>query len=547
MAKNCPKGFVRRNGRCVPAPKKGPKDVAPNIPGVQVQNPAGRSAVNRPGEGVNNPPGRGPANPRGACPTGFVWDVASKKCVRRKGSDAKARNNCPEGYYWDAEAQFCRKLKADPGGCPEGYQWNARQGVCVPTKTCPEGMVFKDGQCTYPDQGYCPDGYHLENGQCVRNQQGECPTGYMWDAESSRCVIDPDSAEGPAAENPCGEGTVWDDVLEMCVPDTSEADAPEFIGHDDQGREIWRDPVTGELTYKTPVHMQNELMADVSSLLEQYGLNTPGLLDFARNAIAKGWSTNQIILELRKHPDYLANPLFAANIQRAKDGKRFMSEAEILAWSTSAKQIARKMGYAEPSNFYLAQGLLSGLSEAEILHRLEIQKTVNELGAGVKWVFENELGIDIGDDDLFEIFDPEHDTADFERAYKQAQYRGRPLLLGLGVRSETEARALEMLGIDPNEAYARYENVAQNATRFDRLAAIEGNIIGNLPEDFGNFSSAENSLLIRGLLFQDPRALAELQAMTSREVARFNVGGGVATSNGMAVGLLTSGERQSFA
>ena len=291
----------------------------------------------------------------------------------------------------------------------------------------------------------------------------------------------------------------------------------------------------------------NDLMARIADLLGQYGLDTPELLSFAREAISKGWSINEFMLELRRHPGYLANPLFAANVERSKSGERFMSEGEILNWASENRRIAKQYGYNVPSDNYLAAGLKSGLSLAEIEQRYQIQDRINLFGAGVKMAAQ-EMGFEIGDEDLFEIFDPERDTKEWEDMFRRAQMRGRPLTLGLGIRSETEARAWEMMGLSPDEVFKRMESVAGNRSRFERLGTIEENIRKGLPNNFGaHLMTAENGLLIRALVFQQPDALAELQDMTAREIARFKQGGGATkTQSGQQIGLLSDEEMATF-
>lgn len=294
----------------------------------------------------------------------------------------------------------------------------------------------------------------------------------------------------------------------------------------------------------TDVDAQNRLRASFQSYLEMYGLNTPGMVTLIEEAVRKDWSMDKFLLEMRKHPDYLANPLFAANMERVKTGKRFLAEGEILAWRDESRRLAKQFGF-EVSDYYLAEGLKSGLSHAEIEHRLQVQKNVTEFGAGVRWVFENELGTTVTDQDLFEIFDKERHTTEWDDAYRNALYRGRPLALGLGVRSQAEADAFRMLGVDPNAAFSRYENLRSNASRFERLGAIEDLITEGLPDDFGNLSTEENSTLVKALLFNDPLALQQLQDVVSREIARFKSAGPTATQ-GQLVGLLSGEERESY-
>lgn len=287
---------------------------------------------------------------------------------------------------------------------------------------------------------------------------------------------------------------------------------------------------------------QNDLFAEYRRVLEEFGLT--GMDEFLKRAVAEDWSTSQFMLELRRSEGYLANPLFAANMQRAQAGGGFMAEAQVIAYANETKRLAQQYGYTIPSDVYIAQNLASGRSLAEFEHRVQITRNVENFGPAVRLVMEQELGIVLGDDDLFELFDPEKDTQEWTDAYKNALYRGRPFVLGLGIRSETEAAALRLLGVDPEEAFSRYQGVAQNAPRFDRLTAIEGLITDKLPADFGKeFGAMDNSLLVRGLVFQDPQTMAQLQQMASREIARWNTGGGVASAQGQALGLLTAAER----
>lgn len=516
MAKGCPPGFVRRNGRCVPAPKKGPRDVAPGIPGIQVRNPAGRAGRNLPGEGINNPPGRGPANPRGACPTGYVWDVATKRCVRRRGSDAKAREGCPPGYFWDASAKRCRKKKADPGGCPAGYTWNARQGRCVQDKTCPEGMVFRNGKCEFPDQGYCPDGYHLEAGRCVPNERADCPQGYVWDSQTARCVVDtanpPDDEEEeqeePDTEHPCGEGTVWDDDLQMCVPATGEDDAKE--------RQNILDLLTGFLR-------ENELPMS--------------LLGFIRDALAQGKSYAQIQAELFETPEFKA--AYPEIEMRRQKGYGWIPPAQIRAYRDDARRIAKTVLGIDISNREIA-GLIAGdVSLPEWESRLATWKQFQKFGPTVRALFEHEIG-PISDDRLFAFFNPDIPTPELERAYENALYRGRPAILGLGVRPEEEAQILRRYGVDVDQAFRGYQGIVSEMPRAERLGFLEKAINANpaLPNNGSTlFNDTPFATLFRAIQLGDGDAIRILQDQMQREIARNMQGGGVAFEGGVAAGI----------
>lgn len=290
---------------------------------------------------------------------------------------------------------------------------------------------------------------------------------------------------------------------------------------------------------------QNDLFAEYARTLEEFGLT--GLDEFLKQSVREDWNESTFLIRLRREQAYLANPLFAANMQRAAYGKGFLSEAQVIAYGAQAKSVAKAFGYKEPSDAYIAQGFLGGLSIAEYEHRFKVQERVNQYGAGVALAYREIMGVDPSDQDLFEIFDDEISTKEFDDAARQAEMRGRPFTLGLGIRSEAEARALEMLGVNPDEAFQRYQGVAQNASRFERLGTIESMIAQGLPDDFGSqFGTMDNSLLIRGLVFQDQEALAMLQNYTAKEAARWRAGGGAQATQGQLVGLLSDAQRASY-
>ena len=337
----------------------------------------------------------------------------------------------------------------------------------------------------------CPDGWHLEGGMCVLDVTDErddpCPPGWHLDTASGKCVKD------------------------------EEKEA------------------TGD----------NDLFAEFANTLAEFGLS--GMEDLIKEAVAKGWNEDKFLLEMRKHPSYLANPLFAANLDRAKNGERFMSELEVLDWGSKARALAKGFGYADLSDNYLAEGLRSGLSIGEIEHRFRIQDRVNLMGPGVR-AAALYYGFDLGDDDLFDIFDPERDTKEWEDMFRRAQLKGGGMVFGLGMRSDEEVRALEMLGVDVPEALKRMEQLSTNAPTFQRYAAIEDLINQGLPDDFSpDFSTASNSVLSRAFMLrgtpQGVAAMQELEQMYAREVARFKSGGGIVGQGGQAQGLLTPGQR----
>lgn len=500
------------------------------------------------------------------CPKGYTWDGKRKVCLAVK---AGGGHNCPGGTTYSDFYKGCIPLETTPDAkvpvsqppdeslsdeCPPGTH-KGPFGACVPDTqqpapelapiTCPPGFVAKKtwnawvcvseetagtqpvGQPPPPGFGPCPDPnqYRDEAGNCVDKVTGDpCGTGNHIDPVTGQCVAD--------YEDPCGGlGANWsfNPTTGLCEEKKEEEKEKEE---------------------EVDVKAQGDLRAVLTSILDQFGLATPGLIALIEQAVREDWSETKFLQEMRKHPDYLSNPLFAANIEAAAGGRRFRSEAEVLAEADAIRTLIKKYGFGDVPDSYIAANILSGKSLAEIDHLLTIQKQVEIYGPVFKGFVEQELGIILGDDDLFEIFDPERNTQEFDDAFRAALYRARPFTLGLGIRSEAEMRALEMLGVDPEEAFTRYESIGKTLPTFNKFAAIESIIgTGNLPADFGAFfGAAENSVLTKAFLFpgtpEGNAALAELQQMFAREFARFSVGGGPALAQGgQAIGLLTPNER----
>lgn len=403
---------------------------------------------------------------------------------------------------------------AKPDGSMGGAQGAIHQGMNPPTVTQnPGGGVT----ITPPPPMPIPGGGGGGTPPPGKDPDDPCPEGYHLDKELGVCVLDLTGGE----DDPCPPGWHLDASSGKCVKDGEE------------------EPDQSAL---------NDHRARLTSTLQMFGLDTDGLRGLIEQAVREDWSTDTFLQEMRKHPDYLANPLYRANIERAASGQGFKTEGEVRAYAVEVRRLAKQFGYAEPSDNYIAQGFLSGKSLAEYEHHLTVQERVKQFGGAVALVYKNITGEDPSDQDLHELFDPEKNTAQINKALRMAEYMGRPFTLGLGIRSEAEAKALEMLGVSPDEAFARYEQVGQGSTRFERLGVIEELITAGLPEDWSpDLSSQENSLIIQAYLFKNPQAQMELDQVLAREVARWKQGGGaVAGQGGQQIGLLSTAEKQTF-
>jgi hypothetical protein len=308
------------------------------------------------------------------------------------------------------------------------------------------------------------------------------------------------------------------------------------------------EPDPGTPPTPTPTPGQNDLMAFAESILEQFGLNAPGLREFLFQGIAQGWSQTKLLLELRSHDAYLANPLFAANIENSKAGGVFMAEGEVISWAQEARRIARKWGYEAPTDSQLAQGLLSGKSHAEMESLIEANKRIETFGPAVQQFAHDYLGMDMDDEMLLKVFSKDWDTAEIDEAMRLAEMRGRPVALGFAARTDAEARMYERLGLNPDEVFSRFQSAQGVKSRTARLALIEADIVGQLNGDaIAEILKGHEDLVVKASVAMDPDAQRKVQDLLVNNVGRWKGGGGARqTQSGQQVGLLKGSERERF-
>jgi hypothetical protein len=168
-------------------------------------------------------------------------------------------------------------------------------------------------------------------------------------------------------------------------------------------------------------------------------------------------------------------------------------------------------------------------------------------GPTVRSVFEERLGERISDDRVFALLSGRIPTPELDRAFEDALYRGRPAILGIGLRPQEEAEMLRRFGIDVDQAFRGYQGIVAEMPRAERYAAIEKQIGGtsNLPANGSAlFNDTPFATLFRAIQLGDPEAIRMIQEQMSREIARFQTGGGPAASGTATPGLLTSAERK---
>lgn len=340
---------------------------------------------------------------------------------------------------------------------------------------------------------------------------------------------DPDEEEPPFPD-PCPPGWHMDYDTGSCVRDEDEEEEDDDNDSDDDGI-----PDSGENAY-------DALMA----WLSEWGLE--GLGDFVRQAIIEGKSQSQVLLELRQTEQYKA--AFPEQALRQANGFSFMPEAQIFAYRNEARRISALYGINADS-MGIANLIGKNISLAEWERRLDTWERFKAWGPTVRSVLEEELGRRITDDEAFAFLANDIPTPELDKAYEDALYRGRPALLGLGVRPDEEAELLRRYGIDVNQAFRGYQSLVNEMPAAERFAALEDQVnqgvqAGNLPNSGSAlFNDTPFSLLFRAIQLQDGSAIRLLQEQMSREVARFKVGGGAAFAGTQAVGLQTKAQRES--
>jgi hypothetical protein len=285
-----------------------------------------------------------------------------------------------------------------------------------------------------------------------------------------------------------------------------------------------------------------DIRTTIQGYMEQWGLGDLG--GFLQQAISEKWSPDQIIIQLRQTPQYLA--VFPENGLRKGNGFSFMPESQILAYRNEAKRLAGQYLGINVSNSEIANLIGHDNSLSELESKLATEAKVQQYGQTVNGLFMQELGYSLDPARLHDFFSNDVTTPELDRAYQTALDRGRTEGIGLGVRPMSEADQLYKMGLSPDQVFRNYQGVASELPAAQRWAMIENHI--NNSSSFPNTSDAMGNTpygtLYRAIQLQDPAALAELQQQMAAEVARFQAGGApTQSSSGALSGLLSEEQR----
>ena len=301
-------------------------------------------------------------------------------------------------------------------------------------------------------------------------------------------------------------------------------------------------PGFGEVT--PPAEPTGDPNADIRAVLQQFLIDNElpvSLMGFIESALAQKKPYAQIIAELRETPEYKA--AYPENDMRRSLGFDWIPESQIRSYRSEARRLAESYLGISVSDGEISKLLANNKSLAEWERTLQTWEDFERWGPTARAVLEQELGHTITDDRLFAFMAPFIPTPELDRAYEMALLRARPAVLGIGVRPEEEAEILRQYGISVADAFRGYQGIVGELPRAERFAAIEAEINRNAEqfptgsELFGGTPFAE---LFRAIQLGDPESIARLQAQLSREVARFQAGGGPAAGG---AGLLSPAER----
>ena len=270
--------------------------------------------------------------------------------------------------------------------------------------------------------------------------------------------------------------------------------------------------------------------------LEENELPT-SLMNWVESALSQGWNADRIIYELRRTPEYLQ--AYPENAERLRLGFDWMPEAEIRAYRSEARRLSHEyFGYA-PSNTEISELIVRNKSLVEWERQIQDYFAMERFGEPVRMALEWVLGYSISDEELWKFFSRDIPTPEWDAAVEKARMMGQPAVLGMGIRPEEEADILRSYGINPDEAFRGYQQMAAELPRATRLSAIETEIT-RLGDRFPGELSLGFMDLFKAIQLRDMDSIMKLQQQLAREVARWQAGGGPA---GGGAGLLPPEQR----
>jgi hypothetical protein len=266
--------------------------------------------------------------------------------------------------------------------------------------------------------------------------------------------------------------------------------------------------------------------AQITQTLQQYGFaggDLDALVNFAKQELVNGKSSDQISLDLYQTPQFAAR--FPAIIQRQKAGLPPVSPAEYVSLEASYEQLERSAGI--PPDFTSYDALIANdVSPTEYADRInQGYLAVAQAPQEVRDAFNTYYGVTPGQLAAY-FLDPAKMEPQLLQQATAAQVGGASAQSGFGLVSSTEATNLARMGI----------NFSQAQQGFAKLA-MESELYQGLP------GQAEVNLTHPQLEAAQFGSDAETQRVLARqaeyEKGTTNVGTNVATTQAGATGVGT--------
>lgn len=268
---------------------------------------------------------------------------------------------------------------------------------------------------------------------------------------------------------------------------------------------------------------QRSAKAILADTLGEYGLGS--LADKAWNLYLNGEPIEQVMLEIRKTPEYQAR--FPGMAQLSKEG-RAISETDYINLEKSYVSLFRQSGlpagfYDQPDDF--ANYIANEVSPQELSARLDVAKTaVYNTPPEVRAELGRLYNVQPGDVMAF-LLDPSKALPIIQNQFAAAAAGAASKLSGYGALTQNEAEQVALAG----------GTFQQDAQGFDQLAQ-EGELFGGLPGEADQSTVARDEQL--GATFGgNTAAQRRIAQRAAQRKAAFGGGGSFSETNQGITGL----------
>jgi hypothetical protein len=248
----------------------------------------------------------------------------------------------------------------------------------------------------------------------------------------------------------------------------------------------------------------------VQQMLDQWGLGS--LAGFAWDLITKDASPDEVAYQVRQTAQY--RDRFAGNVQRMKDGKRPLSEAEYIsneeAYRAASRQYLGGIGDQMFGQQDFANLIAGDVSPAEWTKRLDARAQYVQSAPEDQRAFFAYNGID-DKAALAAFLDPNKAVPLIQRQLDEARLGGAATRAGLNLNA-AQAGLLAAAGVSVGDA----------STGFTRIAAAQ-QLLAPLPGEGGNTISQDEALA--GTLLGNAAAQEKLSRRQQARLADFQSGG----------------------